>query len=216
MAAVELPDQIGEVKMGDEKNHEIDLRTLYDLAPQRAWKELQEVTERLFVQLGQAKCISIAIHYVESYLPKFEYYYPEKTWPHELLKGIRATISARTGEKTWPGAFAEFTEDYSKPGAGNFRDALLELWRIGTVRDDPTQCAQLARLSICNVFMAELDESWGRRNPDLWERKRHPVTTYDMFILPRDFWASPEVSERDVNNWLGLGDEIKKRFREHD
>jgi len=191
-----------------------DLRELRKLASQREWNEQQVVIDRLLMRLNQTECVGLGIQYIEAYIPRFEHYYPEQTWPRRLLNRFKAALSADPNQSSWPEAPDEFTENYPKPGAGNFRNALLELWKIGTGLSDAYHRARQTRRSIYAIFMADLTESWGRSNPELWDRYRHPQNTHDMFVLPYQRWMSPEIAERDISNWLRLANDIEKRLEQ--
>jgi hypothetical protein len=196
-----------------EDRNDSDLKTLREAASERDWKKCRRATRKLLIQLGQTECMLIAIHYAELYLPTFNKHHPEVDWPSTLFQSVKAVASTGVVAGNWPPELPEWPRGYPSPGSANFLNAIEVLWRMPKLMDDVSQSAELATDVISGVFMAALDEHWGNKHLDLWERAHLRRAKEDRPILSRHFWPDPGVADLDTTQWSGLADEIEKRLR---
>jgi hypothetical protein len=146
------------------------------------WLEAGDILPILLGKLDSNSMIKLAVEQTTVFLPTFEEYYPDVSWPR-----IALTIMAQ-GKQVDPDVpFGKIEDRYFAPGCESFLEAICFLDNAYECKDDRERCIIKTDIAISHALAAKVFD-YGFRN----------VPTA---------WVTPEINEEDTDSfpiiWLG-------------
>jgi hypothetical protein len=169
------------------------------------WATSVQLAKEILSRMDNKQNIDIAANLLMDYLPIFEKYHPEATWPRTFLNAV--INSAHIDPE---GSLPIYEEGYSSPGSINFLEAL---GRINSARlhVNDNLSLDLALGAIVATIGAFSYEYWANIYPDDWEIVRKPKTAETNFPQLRSrMLADPQVENYTERIWATLYERIIK------
>lgn len=148
------------------EGEDADLLALREAVERHEGNSWLFVASRLLSRMPLTEAMKLSLEQVSLRLPAFERHQPGVTWPRQLVESLAsATLPA-----DW-----ELPEDldFPGPGAGNFINAVEELWLASLALADGTRCIEFLVSAVAGAFMTEAVEAWTSSHPEEWARYKH-------------------------------------------
>lgn len=191
------------------------LDALRAAAQARDPEQTQFLLKRIFLAMPFYRALAVAIEQTYRHLEIFERYHPEARWARQSLVQI-ASLGTAPGKL--PDEAMEPT--FTTPGTANFIKALFDLAHAS--RQSNLLEARVGYLvsAVVNAIMAELVALWYEPRLADWERVRQnsydPATGQysdpEATQIAYHFWTDAQVTQRDIDAWLEVTDNITKKL----
>jgi hypothetical protein len=190
-----------------------NLQSLRAAAAARDWRGYYAALSPLLACLPAADAVEFVLAQLRAYLPRFESYAPDVTWPRKRLYSlsISGPDYAVARQHPW---LPEFRHE--APGAAHFVQAMRYVWQAAVNIDRAGNYIPYLVGAVVSVRMADLEELWYGPRPRAWDQwslaMKTQIGAQQPWKVAIMFDRDPAIQRRDTAAWLAVADELERRI----
>lgn len=188
------------------------LHALREAVIKRDWIKRKEHMANLLGYLGKEKALSLALFYVENYLPIFKQRNPNEEWPEERLNEIRNEITVRPNSTNLP-PYPELQRKHPDALSRTFNGGVMyHLWVAARNFNHIEKCIEYATEALSFLLSFVYADIQHRTEPQLGQYEKDPFNPERVQLVFK-VRAQPDIAKFERELWLNLADEIEKRLQ---
>jgi len=167
------------------------------------WLKCEEFIQVVLRNLKPREMVILAVKQVSAFLPTFESYYPQVTWPREMLRLLSNGDPLATSME-----FTGLNESYSSPGSDAFVQAISLVDNASQFQHDLYACSIKASNAIVVAIAARRYEYTIRNFPAAY--KLVPAIETEENISPELVYdRHPEAENYSERIWSELASDLE-------
>jgi hypothetical protein len=177
----------------------------------RDWIQRKEQMIDLLTHLGAEKSLSLAIAYVEKYLPIFKQLNPNEDWPENRLNEMKREIAHKpvhTSLPPYPEVSRKHIDSVSRTFNGG---AMYNLWCAARQFRDETKCIEYTGEALSFLLTFIYADAQHRVAPQLNQYEKDPFNPERVQLIFR-IRNQPELAHLEQEIWLNLATDIENRL----